>query len=192
MDAPPNDRTMETILELIAQGQFTEAYALCLPLAETGSLDAQLQLGWMLHTGNGVPKDLKQAQYWYERATRSNSPRAEFYLASVFWNSREFDKAREWCERAASHGFTPAVYHLGRMYRHGVGIAMDEERGLRYLDQAARDGHLLARRDIARDMLKGNRGILRIPVGLLALCRLFWPTYKTALTNPLDDSLFRL
>ena len=122
MEFDTHDARMAPVMDLMTRGQFDRAYALCRPLAEDGSPDAQLRVGWMFHTGNGVLKSVEQAHYWYERAVLAGSAQAEFYLGSLFWNSHEFQKALEWFQRSAAHGFVPALYHLARMYRHGVGV----------------------------------------------------------------------
>lgn len=183
---------VDAVNRLIENNQFNEAYGELLRLAEAGSAHAQLHLGWMYHFGKGVQRDVNEAKRWYHRAVRSNLPRAEFYLASTYWNERDFQQALEWLKRSASHGFAPATYHLGRMYRHGVGVQADLQKALEYVEEAARQGHLFARRDIAREMLKGRRGIARIPLGAFSLVGLTWTFCRVGLKNEDDDRLLRL
>jgi uncharacterized protein len=178
--------------DLLNQGRFIEAYDLTLPLATAGVTNAQMILGWMYQVGKGVDRDLEQAKVWYRSALDSQSPRAEFYLGTVYWNESDFVEAIVWFQKAASHGSTPAMYQLGRMYRHGVGVPRDQILAAKYVDDAARGGHIFARRDLAREMLKGRHGLLRIPVGLIRFIHVVWSAIRTASTNIEDDLLCRL
>src|SRR5918995_4688021 len=87
----PNSQAteLEAVRELIERGRFEEAHARCIPLAAAGLTAAQLHVGWLYQTGKGVQKDLEEAERWYSRAVRSDSPKAEFYLATVCWEKRD-------------------------------------------------------------------------------------------------------
>ena len=178
--------------DLLNQGRFQEAYDLTVPSATAGVSNAQMTLGWMYQVGKGVERDLEQAKFWYRSALQSQAPRAEFYLGTVYWNESAFAEAIEWFQKAASQGFTPAMYQLGRMYRHGVGVPRDQILAAKYVEEAARGGHIFARRDLAREMLRGRHGLSRIPIGFIRLIQLGWSAIKTASKNIEDDVLFRL
>jgi TPR repeat protein len=178
--------------DLLNQGRFKEAYDLTLPSARAGVNSAQMTLGWMYQVGKGVERDLEQAKFWYRSALESQSPRAAFYLGTVYWSESAFSEALAWFEKAASRGFTPAMYHLGRMYRHGVGVPRDQTLAAKYVEEAARGGHIFARRDLAREMVRGRHGLSRIPLGLLRLIHVTWSAIRTASRNFEDDLLFRL
>jgi TPR repeat protein len=177
---------------LLTQGRFTEAYDLARELATAGLSSAQMTLGWMYQLGKGVERDFDQAKFWYRSALQSQSPRAEFYLGTVYWNESAFADAVSWFQRAASGGFTPAMYQLARMYRHGVGVPRDPTLAAKYVAEAARGGHIFARRDLARDMLKGRQGLSRVPLGVLRLIHVGWSALRTASRNIDDDLLSRL
>src|SRR5687768_7717283 len=103
------------VTDLLNEGRFPEAYDLALRLATAGVSEAQITLGWMYQVGKGVARDFERAKFWYRSASQSQSPRAEFYLGTVYWNEGAFADAVTWFEKAASHGFTPAMYQLGRI-----------------------------------------------------------------------------
>jgi TPR repeat protein len=178
--------------ELLNQGRLRDAYDLTLRLARAGESDAQMKLGWMYQVGKGVERDLEQAKFWYRSALQTQSPRAEFYLGTVYWNESAFPEAISWFEKAASKGFTPAMYQLARMYRHGVGVPRDSRLAAKHVEEAAQGGHLFAQRDLAREMLKGHNGLLRIPVGFVRLIQLGYRAARTGSRNIEDDRLFRL
>ena len=84
------------------------------------------------------------------------------------------------------------MYQLGRMYRHGLGVSRDLDVARNYNEQAAQEGHLFARRDLARELLKGRRGLSLVPVGLFRMLQIGWTALRTASRDLEDDMLFRL
>jgi uncharacterized protein len=167
MSTNPSSQLSKAVEDLIQSDRFQEAYEQCLPLAEAGDAEAQMYVGWMHHVGKGVEKNLEEAERWYRRALAAQSPRVDFFLASIYWERGQRDKKNEWLERAASKGFPPALYELGRAHRFGHGVPVAPQKSRSYYEEAARRGHLFARREIAREICKGRRGLLRVPVGLL-------------------------
>merc|ERR1711907_713827 len=72
-----------------------------LPLADTGNVDAQLELGYKFYTGmGGVPKDLPRSTSYFERAATAGQPDAQFELGVRFERGWGIDKdpalALEW------------------------------------------------------------------------------------------------
>jgi TPR repeat protein len=85
------------------------------------------------------------------------------------------------------------MYHLGRLYTSGQGgVAKDETRARGYIEEAARRGHLFARRDVAYQMISGAHGVHRIPLGVLALIRVLCAGYRVALKDPDSELAVRL
>jgi TPR repeat protein len=56
---------------------FAAAIAVWRPLAEAGNADAQTLLGAMYWSGEGVPRDHKEAAKWYMRAAEKGYARAQ-------------------------------------------------------------------------------------------------------------------
>jgi len=181
-----------TVNELIDRGRHDEAFRKCRGLAEAGLTCAQLRLGWMYHSATGTPEDWLEAESWYRRAIAAGSPESEFYLAALCSAKGEPANALEWFEKSARHGYAPAIYHLGRMYLHGAGVALDEEKAYRYFEEAARAGHLFARRNIARRMAYGRCGIGQIPRGILSLIGVYCSAIKVGSQNPDNQLTLRL
>jgi len=180
---------LAAIRALIERSRFDEAHARCRPIADSGSVVAQLYLGWMYQTGKGVDKDLDQAENWYRQAIAGDPARGEFYLATVRRDRGDQKQAREWFERSAARGYAPAMYQLGRIYRCGYGVTVDRQKAFEYIERAAAKGHLFARRDIARNLLRGQSGIHRVPAGLFALIGVAWQVFKVARRDPYDDRM---
>jgi uncharacterized protein len=83
-------------------------------------------LGYAYFTGHGVPQDMKQAAYWYEKAAGYGDPVAQnqigyFYQIGLGVKS---DPARavHWYQLAASSGFTNAKVNLAVAYAWGTGV----------------------------------------------------------------------
>jgi len=181
------------VIELINRGRHDEAFQKCRALAEAGSTCAQVRLGWMYHSATGTPKDWLEAESWYRRAIAAGSPESEFYLASLYSAKLEPQSAVEWFEKSAQHGYAPAMYHLGRLYLFGAeGVALDEEKAYRYFEDASRAGHLFARRNIARRMASGRRGMGQIPHGILLLIGAYCSAMKVGWKNPDSEQILRL
>jgi hypothetical protein len=68
-------------LHLHAQHQYAQALPLLTKLAEAGNAQAQAQLGDMYWYGDGMPVDLKQAEYWFTKAAQSGDAKAQGSLA---------------------------------------------------------------------------------------------------------------
>jgi hypothetical protein len=109
--------------------------------AERGSIAEQIELGAAYLAGRGVPRDTKQAAYWYEKAANSGDPGAQleigfFYQAGIGVD-RDPARAAQWFERAASSGLTSAKVNLGVAYVWGLGVRKDPELAAQLFKQAA-------------------------------------------------------
>ncbi len=62
-------------------------------LADTGSVEAMINIGVSYQTGQGKQKDLRQAEIFYRRALDSGADHALFYLGSMFVEEKDFEKA---------------------------------------------------------------------------------------------------
>lgn len=99
--------------------------------AGQGSLQAQVNLGWMCEYGQGqadaVP-DLACARRWYERAASAGDPMGMFNLGTQYYLGKgvtqDYAEARHWFVRAAGKDFAGAYYNLGVMAL-GQGQARD-------------------------------------------------------------------
>jgi uncharacterized protein len=172
---------------LFEEGKYKEALERYRILAQGGSVNAQLRIGWMYHAGRGVNQDLDEAQRWYQKAADDNSPAGQFYVGILYRGQGQYQQAIAWTEKSALQGYLPAMYRLGEMY--GWGDAADRDKGYRYFEQAAKQGHIMAQRQIAVTLLKGKRGILRIPQGLYLFARVLWTGIKLGWNDPDSDKI---
>lgn len=174
---------------LFDKGMFIEALEKYRLLAEAGSVEAQMRLGWMYQTGRGVKVNLDEARQWYLKAAEGKSPEARFYLGRLYRQERQYQEAMSWFRQSAMQNYLPSIYQLGVMYELGEGVERDKEQAYKYYEQAAKMGHLRAQRDMGLLMIKGNRGFKQIPQGILTLARIPYSAISLALKDPQSDRI---
>jgi TPR repeat protein len=81
---------------------------------------------------------------------------------------------------------------LGQLYFVGEGVEINRDKAFQYFERAAQNGHLFAQRNIAYEMIKGRRGIARIPVGVLLAIRGLLQVIKVTVKDPDSDTIRRL
>jgi len=85
--------------------------------AELDYVPAQVVLGYLNETGQGVTADQGQAFNWYKKAASQDDPLAEWLAARVILAGevppRDFNQAAKWLEQASGHGDPFAEYLLG-------------------------------------------------------------------------------
>lgn len=159
---------------LYEAGKYQEALKEYRSLAERGSVQAQIFVGWMYQYGRGVTTDMEEAGRWYKKAADARSPEGIFYLGKLCFIQHQYAEAKRHFEDAAAKNYSPAIYRLGRLYELGKGVPIDEQTAYQYFERAAQMGHLFAERAIAGRMIKGHYRIQRVPEGLYRLVRALW------------------
>ena len=95
------------------EGRYTDAAALCQPLAEAGSADAQAIMGALHQSGQGAVRDYGEAARWFELAARQGHGEAQFNLGALYnygaGVSRDLSEAYVWYELAANAGNSDAA-----------------------------------------------------------------------------------
>jgi len=105
--------------------------------------DACHQLGAMLATGDGLPKDEAAAVRWYRRGAELGDPFSQFDLAYMILLGEGTPSdpiaAVSWLERAAAAGDLQAPSLLSDLCASGLhGVNRDEEKARRWAEAAAR------------------------------------------------------
>ena len=80
------------------QGRFDAAFALWLPLAESGHAAAQFNVAVLFEKGQGVTQDLAEAARWYTKAAEQGDAEAQYDVAqgmAVIPMARD-DTRRSW------------------------------------------------------------------------------------------------
>jgi len=127
-------------------------------LAKKGNAEAEFKIGQMYETGFGVEKDQKQAEIWIKKAAAQGHETAGFKL--LFWDIRKNgvkgDNKKKFADlrTKANDGNSQAMYYLGSMYAHGVGVTRNYDKALDWLNKATFVGVLEAEREaiLVREM----------------------------------------
>jgi TPR repeat protein len=91
----------------------------------------------------GLPKNLRKAEYWYALGSAEGDFAAQASLALMHYfgdRKRNLWLARKWFLRAAAQGDGEAMRFLGQMYIRGELVRKDEDAALRWFHRAKREG----------------------------------------------------
>lgn len=155
-------------------GRLREAFSLYEQLANAGHAESQVFVAWMLSNGLGCAKNDAAAAIFYERAAALGNPIGCFYFARWLTKSGQHEPAFEFYLRAANRNHLPSAFRVGLSLARGKGVPVDLARAYSALSNAALRGHAYALRELAVQDLRGGRGLICMPIGLLefavALC----------------------
>lgn len=131
-------------------------------LAAQGEADAQFNLGWMYHSGKGVPQDYVLARAWYEKAAAQGNVLAQSNLGWLYQNGKgvaqDFAQASKWYEKAATEGNAAAQSNLGTLYRDGKGVPLNYRAARLWYEKAATQGFADAQANLGRLYAHGLGG----------------------------------
>lgn len=90
-----------------ARRDYVRAAARLVPLAERGDAEAQMMLGFMHATGQGVPQSYDMAAFWYCRAAERGNTTAQHLLGLAYDKGQGVPldevQAYKWLNVAAAH-----------------------------------------------------------------------------------------
>ncbi len=159
------------------RGDYETARDAWMPLAETGDIDAQFNLGVLHENGLGIPADPAQAAYWYGEAAARNLRQARFALVRMQRAGTGADQAElvedpiAVLESLARDGMTEAQYELAVSYDRGIDVTPNRATAAVWYERAAEGGHVAAQYSIgtlydeglgtAQDRERAHRWYLR-------------------------------
>lgn len=191
---PGDDTGAGTVADakrLYESGKHREALELYLRLAEGGNVECQAFVGWIYSGGaRGVEQDWKQARTWLSRAAESGKADILYLLAVADHNLHDYKGAIKSYQKAAELGYSAAYYQLGRMHRAGTGFDQNKDKAYELFDEAAKRGHLFARREIAFALMTGYKGLAQVPKGLMLYLRNIVQAFRTAMKDPYSEKTF--
>lgn len=108
--------------------------------AARGDAQSQGMLGFLYANGQGVPKDLVQAAYWYRKAAEQGHADAQISLGLCYFKGQGVEKdeaeAVRWYRKAADQGHALAQDKLGISYAYGQGVVKNEIEAYAYWNLA--------------------------------------------------------
>lgn len=87
--------------------------------AEQGDVEAQYNLGYYYHSGEGVEQSEKKALYWWQKAAEQGHAEAQFNLGVVhekgYGVEQSYEKAIYWFRKACENFNDDACKNLNRI-----------------------------------------------------------------------------
>ncbi len=80
--------------------------------------------------------------------TSPDSPRYQFQLGRAYDAGKQFYLAIRWYKKSVAQNYAPAQFHLGVMYKEGVGVVQSDETALKWYQKAAEQGYAPAQSDL--------------------------------------------
>jgi len=125
-----------------------------LAAAEQGVSDAQCMLGLAYLEGNGVERDVRQAERWYRAAAERGDTDAQYLLGVLYLHELgEPKKAAHALSAAAEHGNEDAMFLLGTLYEDGKGVPQDLETARKWYEKVS-TGKLDPEQHLRRHLLR--------------------------------------
>lgn len=125
------------------------AFEIYLQSANSGDIDGQFQVAYMLSNGVGVPKDTVAAFIWYQKAADKGHTIAQYSLGMYYEHGlgvpQDLEKAKEWYQLAAAKGSQLATVKLAKV----LVLLGSSSLSLNWLKKAIDMGNVPALREMA-------------------------------------------
>jgi serine/threonine-protein kinase len=188
VETEESKRAMSEIATAMGQKDFTKTVEIARPLADGGNRDAQMVLGYLFETGNGVKANDEESVYWYRKAAEQGNIQAEYNLGLAYEFGRGVTKnnyeAIRWYKQAAEQGHANAQNRLGIMYSLGRGIDQNYSQAVGWYRKAADQKFPNAQKNLG-DMFALGHGVLQDDREAM-----FW--YREAAAQKYADAEFNL
>lgn len=131
-------------IEATKKNDFAKAFKLLKPLAETGDIRAQGELGALYLSGRGTSQDSKQGIHWTKEAAMKGLASAQYNLGTMYIDgqllTQDYHEAMKWLLAAAGQGLPAAQAGVGAMFYEGQGVPQDFTEALKWMKIAAANG----------------------------------------------------
>jgi len=122
--------------------------------------EEQFELGRKYFKGDGLPRNLEKAVYWYTKSAEQKHAEAQCHLADSYFLGegvqKDFEKANFWYTKAAKQGSVNAQYCIGANYFLGVGVPLDRKKAFYWFKKAAEQGNESAQYNIGSAYFFGD------------------------------------
>jgi len=139
----PAEKMIEQIEEDIRRKK--ALFEKTLKLAESGDMQAQVEVGIMFAKGSGTGTDKRKAVSWYEKSAAQGHTGAQFNLGECYFVGegvlQDYAEAAKWYQKSADAGESLAQYKLGNLYFNGQGVPKNHVQALKLYRKAAVIGH---------------------------------------------------
>jgi Sel1 repeat len=182
-------RDLHSVCERVAGAKYEGVLGVLTKLANRGSETAMLNLGWLYKNGLGVKLDSEHAGEWFKKAAERESSDAQYYFGRHLVSLGDQSGGLVHLNNSVSKGYLPAIYEVGIMLIDLPDNGGNRDRGWNLLRDAARQGHVFAKRKLASAMMRGEFGLVEVPKGVWLFVSGLASTIRTGLSDPLSDKL---
>lgn len=136
----------------------TKAFEWFMVAAKQQHTEAEYYVGLYYQNGKGIPQNLDQAVYWYEKAAIKNNKNALYHLAMILIKQEQKDYVMiaKLLERAAKLDHPNAQYNLAVMYQKGDGVEKDMQKALFWYEKAAEANLAIAQYNLGMLYFEGT------------------------------------
>lgn len=149
--------------KLLADGKIDAAFDILQRIFDGKNPKAAVLLGYIYGEDSFCGKDEDKSFSHYMIAAKAGDAYAQQGVAAIFRNRGEEDNVVFWLTKASDNGNYDASLLLFYHHRN------NQNRGeaFRFLRRASDQGNVEATQRFAVEMLKGNYGIAKIPLGII-------------------------
>jgi len=126
--------------DVIVKPQILRAFHWYALAAEQGNDSAQLALGRLLSTGEGIRRDFKEAINWTKKALKQGSSSAAINLGTIYRDLKRPAMAFRWYNKAVEMGDLEAYYQVGLCYYFGFGVKTNFKAAYKCFKKIATEG----------------------------------------------------
>jgi TPR repeat protein len=127
--------------------------------AEAGDPQAQVELGTRHFEGRLIPKDNKQALYWYDKAAQQGYAEGQNRLGMMYYYGygvkQDFGQALNWYTKASLQKHGQATYELSVMHLRGEGVSADQAKSAQLCIQSAELGFAFGQFALGQRYIRG-------------------------------------
>lgn len=113
--------------------------------ASHGDANGEMDFGWQLRNGYGVPRDDAQAVHWFSLSAAQGDMIGERWLGDSYEIGRgvglDHAHALQIFQAAAAQGESASMCEMGAMYEDGDGVERDYAAAMRWYRRAADEGN---------------------------------------------------
>ena len=174
--------------KLLEKKRYPQALPLLDLAASEGSAWAQEIIGWMHIGGHGVQQDYNEAIKHYEAAYSGDRRGAAIYIGRAHLEAKRPELALQWLRKDA-HPSSSSLYWQYRVLKQHPGLGNHPRELRELLDEAAKSGHVFAKREIAVQMMKDRTALTARLRGLRDFLCLLPEVFRIVCANPHDERL---
>ncbi len=123
---------------------------------KAGDPNASVMIGETYLYGLGVPMDLSKSLPFFKKAADRGDATAEFYMGSLCYQTKEYDQALVWLQKASDQNEADGENLLAYMYRCGQGVDEDHDLEFELYSKSASAGNSAALEGLGSCYERGN------------------------------------